>query len=251
MKIVGVIPARFASGRFPGKMLADLLGKSLIQRTYENTCRSKHLQKIVVATDDERIAEHVRSFGGYAIMTSPSCPSGTDRVAEVIRHHLPDAEVVVNIQGDEPCLNPEVIDILVDDLLAQKDAVMTTPVVPLYLPEDISNPSIVKCVFTPAKKALYFSRSPIPFPQKDHSASYFRHLGVYCFRKDFLLEYATLGKTPLQQTEDLEQLKILEYGFPIYVSMVQDDGVGVDTKEDLKRVELLLCKENMFLSPEA
>lgn len=245
-KIIGIIPARFGSMRFPGKMLADILGKSLIRRTYENARRASSLEEVIVATDDQRILTHVEGFGGKAVMTAADHPSGTDRVAEVVRKHYPHAEIVVNVQGDEPCLNPLIIDLLIDDLLKRPDAVMTTPVASITNSEDVRSPSIVKCVFTPSMRALYFSRSPIPFVQKGEGRHY-RHLGVYCFRKDFLLCFSQMPKTSLQQTEDLEQLKILEQGYPIYVSIVQDDGIGVDTMEDLKRIEKKICKENTFL----
>lgn len=247
-KIIGVIPARFGSTRFPGKMLVDILGKSLIQRTYERAILSNHLEHVVVATDDERIYDHVSSFGGHAVMSSPSCPTGTDRIAEVVEAHFPDVDIVVNIQGDEPCLDPEVVDILIKDLMQQPEAVMTTPVVKITAKEQILNPSIVKCVFSPWKRALYFSRSPIPFPQKELHEDYYRHVGIYCFKKAFLLDYAKLPKTRLQQIEDLEQLKILEHGFPIYVSELKEDhGIEVNIPEDIKRVEEKLCKENTSL----
>ncbi len=250
--IIGIIPARFASTRFPGKMLADLLGKSLLRRTYENACRSHRLKNnVVVATDDLRIFHHVKDFGGQVVMTSSDCPSGTDRVAEAVRHHFMDAEIIVNIQGDEPCLNPQVIDILVDTITIQKEAVLTTPVTLMRDPQEAMKTSIVKCVFSSSGRALYFSRSLIPFTQQGRpQAPIYRHIGVYCFRKSFLLDYAALPKTPLQQSEDLEQLKILEHGFPIFVSVVNDEGIGVDTWEDLKCVEAKLCKENTFSSLE-
>ncbi len=251
-KILGIIPARYGSTRFPGKMLANILGKSLIRRTYENAKRSTRLDDLIVATDDERIFRHVEDFGGKVFMTSLDCPSGSDRAAEVVKSFFPESEMIVNIQGDEPCLDPQIIDALIEDLEANPQAVMTTPVVPISNPVDAMRSSVVKCVFTPQKKALYFSRSPIPFPLKQElTVPYFRHLGVYCFRREFLLRYGALPKTPLQGIEDLEQLKILEHGFSIYVSVVQDESFGVDTVEDVKRIEeILLCKENISSSPE-
>jgi 3-deoxy-manno-octulosonate cytidylyltransferase (CMP-KDO synthetase) len=247
MKTVGVIPARWQSSRFPGKPLAHILGKSLIRRTYENALRSKSLDAVVVATDDQRIFDHVQEFGAKVFMTSPSSPTGTDRAWEVIEHHFKDAEVIVNIQGDEPCLDPAVIDTLVNKLCLTPAAMLTTPVAIITDPKAIASPNDVKCVFDCEGKALYFSRSPIPFTRSG-SFPYYRHLGVYCFRRSFMQKYALLARTPLQQREDLEQLKILENGFPIHVCIVEDQATGVDTPEDLKAVEKLLCqKENICL----
>ena len=248
MKTVGVIPARWQSSRFPGKPLAHILGKSLIRRTYENALGCKSLDAVFIATDDERILNHAQEFGAKVFMTSPSCPTGTDRVWEVIECHCEGAEVIVNIQGDEPCLEPSVIDTLVDKLYATPGAVMTTPVAKISDIQAISSAHHVKCVFDKEGKALYFSRSPIPFMRQDKNISYYRHLGVYCFRRAFLKSYVLLERTPLQESEDLEQLKILESGFPIHTCIVDDQSVGVDTPEDLKTLENLLCqKENIYL----
>lgn len=249
-QIVGIIPARYKSGRFPGKPLADILGKSLIRRTYENARRCKTLTELVVATDDQRIFNHVAAFGGEVFMTSPSCRTGTDRIAELTRRCFLDADIIVNIQGDEPCLDPAVITKLVNLLMASPDAVAVTAVVPISNPRDIFSPSIVKCVFdVVSKKAIYFSRSPIPFPRKIEP-EYFRHMGIYAFRKEFLLRFSDLPDTFLQQIEDLEQLKILEHGYPLHVCVVDDDSIGVDTPDDLKRVENFLCPENISSSQE-
>ena len=242
-EIVGIIPARYNSSRLPGKMLRNILGKSLIRRSYENACRAELFDEVIVATDDDRIYDHVVEFGGRAIMTSTECRSGTDRVAEVVRDHGIEADIVVNIQGDEPCLQPEVIRELVKTLRANEDAVMTTPVARINESRDIYDPSVVKCVFDSRGRALYFSRSPIPFPGKNgETTDYFRHLGVYCFRREFLLTYAELTPTPLQKSEDLEQLKVLERGHPIHICVVEDEALGIDTVEDLKRVEERLCQ---------
>ncbi len=249
---IGIIPARFGSSRFPGKPLALINGKSLIQRTYEKALKSNSLDFLCVATDDARIYDHVQNFEGNAVMTSSDCPTGTERVAEAVEKEFPEAKIVVNIQGDEPCLNPDVIDKLVNQMKCSKNAFLTTPVALLTDPKDINSPSVVKCVFTPEGKALYFSRAPIPFYQKSvRHFSYYRHLGLYCYRKETLLQYTGFPKTPLQEIEDLEQLKILEKGFSIYVTVVEDDGIGVDTPEDLKRVEEKLCKEDISLLPAA
>ena len=241
-QVVGVIPVRWKSSRYPGKPLVDILGKSLIQRTYENARQSKRLDRLVVATDDARIFDHVKTFGGEVYMSSEACPTGTDRVCEVVHKHLPEASIVVNIQGDEPCLSSDVLDALVECLVSAPEGVISTPITPIIDPQDIFSPSAVKCVFDKEGRALYFSRAPIPFPHNtDGMHTYYRHLGVYCFRRAFLERFAQMEKTRLQGIEDLEQLKILEMGFPIHVTVVESAGIGVDTPEDLKRVEEHLC----------
>ena len=249
-RVVGIIPARWQSSRFPGKPLVEILGKSLIQRTYENAAQCKSLDSLVVATDDVRIFEHVQSFGAEVCMTSPACATGTDRSWEVIEASYPEADIIVNIQGDEPCLDPEVIELLVTQLQQNPDAAMTTPVSPIIDRHQALMPNVVKCVFDRNGRALYFSRSPIPFAQApDQTPSYYRHIGVYCFRRDALKRYVMLKKTPLQECEDLEQLKMLENGLPIHVCMVDDQAAGVDTLDDLKLVEKLLWqKENICSS---
>jgi 3-deoxy-manno-octulosonate cytidylyltransferase (CMP-KDO synthetase) len=252
-RVVGVIPARWHSSRFPGKPLVEILGKSLLQRTYENARQSSSLTDLIVATDDARIFKHAESFGAQAYMTSPQCATGTDRSWQAIEHSFLDAEIIVNIQGDEPCLDPEVIDLLVIKLTDNPDMVMTTPVSPIADIQLALMSNVVKCVFDCHGRALYFSRSPIPFAhQPDQIPSYYRHIGVYCFRRNALRQYVNLRKTPLQECEDLEQLKMLENGLPIHVCMVGDQAAGVDTPADLKRVEQLLWeKENIYSSPVA
>lgn len=249
MKVLGVIPARWQSSRFPGKPLVHILGKSLIHRAYENALQCHCLDEVVIATDDQRIFDHAQEFGAKVFMTSPSCPTGTDRVWEVVDKYFEKAEIVVNIQGDEPCLDPAVIDTLVKQLFTLSEAVITTPVSKITDPEFINSSSIVKCVFDKRGRALYFSRSPIPFACSGKIPTYYRHLGVYCFRRSFMEKYILLERTSLQDSEDLEQLKILENGdMPIHVCLVDDQAIGVDTPEDIKTVEKLLCrKENMYL----
>lgn len=240
-KIIGVIPARWKSSRFPGKPLVDILGKSLIRRTYEQASASACLDELVVATDDERILEHVIQFGGKACLTSPSCPNGSHRVYETISAYFPDASIVVNIQGDEPCLNHKVIDSLVNSIKSNDESVVTTPICKITNSDDVLNPNVVKTVFDTNKRALYFSRSPIPFYRSMNHGDFYRHLGVYCFRYEFLERYVIAAPTRLQTMEDLEQLKILELGYPIHVVIVDDFSIGVDTPEDVKKVEEILC----------
>lgn len=249
-KIVGIIPARWASSRFPGKPLVDILGTSLIQRTYNSARQCRLLDTLAVATDDFRIKAHVEGFGGVAFMTSKECLTGTDRTCEAIEKHFPNAEIVVNIQGDEPCLASETIDTLIERLKNTPTAVLTTPVAKITNQEDLSDPSVVKCVFDQLGRALYFSRAPIPFP-KQKDALFYRHIGVYCFQRAFLIQYAGMEKGRLQMIEDLEQLKVLEAGYPIHVCEVKDVGIGVDTPDDIKKVEAFLCNQESIFSSQA
>lgn len=244
-KVIGIIPARYASSRYPGKPLIDILGKSLILRTYQQASKAKHLSEIIVATDDKRIFDHVKDFGGTVMMTSPDHLTGTDRVAEVASH-FSGADAVVNIQGDEPLLDPSVIDTIIENLQDNPDAAMTTAATPLTDLSRIASPNTVKVVLGMRGEALYFSRSTLPFARG--KPSYLRHIGIYAFRRDFLLKLGTLSPTPLQIAEDLEPLKVLEHGYKIYVSVVDDVGIGVDTPEDKLKVEEILCKENSYSS---
>ena len=253
-RIIAIIPARYASTRFPGKPLADIKEKTLIQRTYENTSRCTLLDMVVVATDDERIAAHVSSFGGRAIMTSPDCPSGTDRIAEALRQcpELNNAEIILNVQGDEPDLAPSTIEKVIQALIDDPQAPISTAIIPIRNEEDVRNPSIVKCVIDLKADALYFSRAMIPYGKRGEFKSdvvYYKHIGIYCFRREFLLSYAMMPRTPLQLAEDLEQLKILEHGKRLKTVIVQQDTFGIDTPEDLKKkLKELECEQNISLS---
>lgn len=256
VKVLGIIPARYASRRFPGKLLVPLLGKSLIQRTFENARRVKNLDMLLIATDDVRIADHVHSFGGEAVMTSEECLNGTDRIAEVLQKNpaLLEAEAVINIQGDEPCLDPKGIEMAVKVLLEDPNASMATLVTPLRTAKEAHNPSIVKCVLDLQGNAMYFSRAFIPSNKTlcfNPSAPLYRHIGLYVYRPQFLLHYQSLKPTPLQLEEDLEQLKVLEHGFRIKTAVTDHACIGVDTPEDLKHVEQWLCKQNTFSSQGA
>lgn len=248
---IGIIPARYASSRFPGKPLAMILGKTLLQRTYENALRCTSLKYVVVATDDERIFSHVKSFGGNVLMTSIECENGTERLAEVYRLNPSlRSNIVINIQGDEPCVDPETIDAVIAILSADPKASMSTAAVLLKSREEAFNPAVVKCTIDTCQNALYFSRSLIPANKAGSYCSkttYFRHIGIYGYRSDFLLEYVRLPKTPLQISEDLEQLKALEHGHRIKVAFVEEASIGVDTPEDIQEIEKLLCKQNTYL----
>ncbi len=251
VKILGIIPARFASTRFPGKPLIPILGKTLLQRTFENASLVKILDKIVIATDDVRIFDHVKEFGGFPVMTSISCPTGTDRLAEVLQKYpeFLQADAVVNIQGDEPCFDPQAIEEAVQLLLGDPLADMATIITPLENEEEALSSSVVKCVKDQKNNALYFSRSLIPSNKKHQfnpRGNYYRHLGLYVYRPSFLLHYQTLEPTPLQLEEDLEQLKVLEHGYRIKVAITDKAGIGVDTPEDLNKIEKWICKQNTF-----
>lgn len=250
-KVLGIIPARYASTRFPGKLLTPLAGKSVLQRTFENARQVLLLNDLLIATDDMLIFEHVEQFGGRAVMTSLNCLTGTDRLAEVLQKHPEWLEVdaVVNIQGDEPCLSPQAIASAINLLLHDPQASMATLVTPLKTAEEAHDPSIVKCVLDQQHNALYFSRSLIPSNKKQNfnaNGSYYRHIGLYVYRPNFLLHYQTLKPTPLQLEEDLEQLKVLEHGYRIKVAITDEASIGVDTPEDLHKLEQWLCKQNTF-----
>ena len=243
VKIVGIIPARLASVRFPRKVLQPILGKSLLQTTYENTLRCPSLKDLWVATEDQEIVDHVQSFGGHAFLTKEH-PSGTDRLAEIAAQSLDKEDIVVNVQADEPCLDPKILDQLIENILDEtQERVVTTAVAKITKKSEIFDPARVKCVFDKRQRALYFSRSPIPFPHKERSETdYYVHLGVYCYRAGFLIDYAQMEKTRLQTVEDLEQLRILEHGHPIDVVVVEDQIGGVDTPSDLPKIENYLCQ---------
>jgi len=241
-RVVGLIPARWASKRFPGKALADLCGKPLIQHVVERSARARSLSEVVVATDDPRIADSVRGFGGKVEMTAASHPSGTDRIAEVARNL--DCDLVVNIQGDEPLIVPAEIDAAVAPLLADPAIPMGTLACPLPV-EQAGDPNAVKVVVGANGFALYFSRYPIPYLRDGHAAGpspYLLHIGLYVYRRDVLLRLASLPPTPLEERERLEQLRALEHGIRIRVVMTDHPSMGVDTPEDLERVRRMMTQ---------
>jgi 3-deoxy-manno-octulosonate cytidylyltransferase (CMP-KDO synthetase) len=236
-----VIPARLASTRLPRKLLLAETGKPLIQHTYEAAKRAKKPTGVCVAADCEEIAAVVRGFGGEAFLTSPNCASGTDRVAEVVPR-LVDVDVVVNVQGDEPELSGEAIDLVVELLQRHSDAAMATLATPIRNQEKLHDPACVKVVMaeqTPGFRALYFSRAAIPHAREWRDAlltveppHFFQHLGLYAYRRDFLLQLAKLPRTPLEKLENLEQLRVLEHGYEILVGVVDEPTIGIDTPAD-------------------
>ncbi|KAF3362361.1 3-deoxy-manno-octulosonate cytidylyltransferase [Chlamydiales bacterium STE3] len=249
MKAIGIIPARYASTRFPGKPLFEISGKSLIQRTYENAKQIQELDTLIIATDDSRIYEHARSFGAEVVMTSLNCATGTDRIQEVVskEKRFANVDIVVNIQGDEPCLDPSIIQQLLKCLSDDTTAVVATPIAIIRDPNETENPAIVKCVKNQANDALYFSRALVPSGlTKKFQANtvYYKHVGIYAYRKEFLEIYCSLPSSPLQEAENLEQLKILDWGYKIKVTVVESTTLEVNYPEDIKKVEHHLCKQN-------
>lgn len=246
MRVTAIIPARYASTRFPGKPLADLGGKPMIQWVCEGASRCPLIDQVLVATDDARIAAAVAAFGGTAVMTRTDHPTGTDRLAEVATRLASD--LIVNVQGDEPLIDPAMITAAVEPLLADPAIPMATLQTPLTSLEEFRNPNVVKVVTDQLGFALYFSRAPIPYPRDfaDQLAARWvelataKHVGLYAYRRDFLLRFPTLKPTPLEEQEKLEQLRALEHGYRIRVVTTAHGAQGVDTPEDLERVRCLL-----------
>ena len=242
-QVVVVIPSRYAATRLPGKPLVNLAGKPMVQRVYEQAKLAQTVHRVLVATDDQRIVDAVLAFGGEARMTRSDHRTGTERIAEVAAHEAGD--VFVNVQGDEPLINPVAIDTAVAALLEDSPAQIATVATPIRHVPDIMDPNVVKTVLDFDSNALYFSRAPIPWvrdtPQKVH-VKYWKHLGLYVFQRDALLEYPTLPQGELEKIEQLEQLRWLENGWKIRVAEVEHDAVSVDAPEDVTRVEKLLQK---------
>ncbi|MGQ9524931.1 MAG: 3-deoxy-manno-octulosonate cytidylyltransferase [Armatimonadota bacterium] len=239
MKVVGIIPARYASTRLPGKVLLDICGQPMIRRVYERAIRASCLDELIVATDDERVLQQVQGFGGTAVMTSPNHRTGTDRLAEVAS--TLECDIVVNIQGDEPLLDPRCVEQVVKPLLDDPSIPMVTLRTPFKTPEEAADPNCVKVVVDNREFALYFSRCPIPYARSPElAAPHYLHIGLYAYRRDFLMTYASLPSTPLEQSEALEQLRVLEHGYKIKVPLTQWDSISVDTPEDLERVRRIV-----------
>ena len=246
MKAMGIIPARWGATRFEGKVLANLLGKPVIQHVWENAKKAKTLDDLVVACDDESILKVVEGFGGKAIYTSPDQPSGTDRLAEVVNPL--DIKIAVNIQGDEPLVKPIMIDNLVITLENERKAQMATVIKKIDDISELTNSNVVKVVIDKNGYALYFSRYAIPYNRTGELDEakrpiYYKHIGLYAFTKDFLFTFRNLPESSLERAEKLEQLRVLEYGYKIKTVETKFDTVGVDTPDDLKRVEDALLKE--------
>lgn len=252
MQAVAIIPARYASTRLPGKALAEIAGKPMIQHVYERVQQATTVSRILIATDDQRIMQAVQQFGGEAVLTSPDHTSGTDRAAEVAATLR--TELIVNVQGDEPLIQAAMIDAVVQLLAAEDNLPMASLKTPLTTPQEIFDPAITKVVTDLHDYALYFSKGPIPFCRNEWGDMFrqyiglpdfvpphiYCHVGLYAYRRDFLLDFAHLEPTPLEQLERLEQLRALEHGYRIKVATTAHRSIGVDTPEDLARVKQLL-----------
>lgn len=235
-----VIPARLASTRLPRKLLLRETGKTVLQHTYEAASRAVRPAGVIVAADHAEIAEEVERFGGRVVMTSPECASGTDRVAEVARQ-LPDVDLFVNVQGDEPDISAAAIDLAIELLEVNPLATMATLATPIHTREKLLDPACVKVVFNGAGRALYFSRSPIPFARTwddslltDQPAHFYQHIGLYAYRRDFLLRLAELPRSDAEKLESLEQLRVLHAGYDIQVGVIDEPAIGIDTPEDYR-----------------
>jgi 3-deoxy-manno-octulosonate cytidylyltransferase (CMP-KDO synthetase) len=246
VEAIGVIPARYSSIRFEGKVLADILGKPMIQHVWEQAKQAKVLDDLLIACDDERVADVAREFGAKVILTAKGHISGTDRIIEVVNPL--DVKVVVNIQGDEPLIHPMMIDMVAQALLDDKAVSMATLMTKIEDNRDIDNPDVVKVVVDKNNFALYFSRASIPFQARNSEVPfpvYYKHIGLYAYTKDFLFIYRNLPVSNLENIEKLEQLRVLEEGYRIKVIETKYDTIGVDTPEDLEKVKEYLQKHRI------
>jgi 3-deoxy-manno-octulosonate cytidylyltransferase (CMP-KDO synthetase) len=236
MKIIGIIPARYGSTRFPGKALADIGGKPMIQHVWESSSKSKLINELYIATDDKRIFDAVGRFWGKAVMTSTKHKSGSDRIGEVVKNIK--CDIVVNIQGDEPFINPLNIDKAIKPLMTNKNIQVSTLCTKIKNKEEIDNTNVVKVVLDKNGYALYFSRYAIPFNRDNTKGiSYYKHIGLYVYRKDYLMKFIKMKPSKLELTEKLEQLRVLESGERIKVVVTNIDSITIDTKEDLKKLK--------------
>jgi 3-deoxy-manno-octulosonate cytidylyltransferase (CMP-KDO synthetase) len=234
---LGVIPARFSSTRFPGKVLAPISSKPMLQHVYERVSQARYLASTIIATDDERVFAAAHAFGARVRMTRPDHLSGTDRVAEVASAE--NAEIIVNIQGDEPLIDPAAIDAAILPLVHEPEVQMATLKKRIEDPREINDPNVVKVVTDHVGDAIYFSRCPIPYDRDGGADIYFKHIGLYVYQRDFLLRYSALPVGPLEKAERLEQLRALENGYRIRVTETEYESLGVDTPADLERVARL------------
>jgi len=245
MDTVVIIPARYNSKRFPGKVLAELKGRSVLEHVYQRSLQAKLVDQVLIATDDKRVYNKVKKFGGRAVMTAVEHQSGTDRLAEVARDL--DVEIIVNVQGDEPLIRPAMIDQAINILKNSKETQMSTLASPISA-VTAQKDDRVKVVLDKNNNALYFSRSKIPYYRdvEKLEQKYLQHIGLYVYRRDFLLKYTDLEPTPLEKAESLEQLRVLENGYKIKVGITDHHGPGVDRPEDLKEVSKILEKDGGF-----
>jgi len=240
MKILGIIPARYESSRFPGKVLADIQGKSMVQRVYEQAIKSKYLDKVIIATEDKKVVDHVARFGGVALLTKANHASGTDRCFEALQHQSEVYDYVINIQGDEPFIDPRQIDELAGLLTGTVE--LATLIKKITTTDELFNLGEVKTVFNKKMEALYFSRQPIPYFRNAaeldwlQQQDYYKHIGIYAYRTDILKQISNLPLSDLEKAESLEQLRWLENGLKIKLAFTEFESVCIDTKEDLQKV---------------
>lgn len=245
MKFLGVIPSRYASTRLEGKPLKDICGHTMVEWVYKRALKSK-LDGVVVATDDERIVDQVKSFGGNVILTRKDHINGTSRIAEVCETYT-DYDVIVNIQGDEPLIEPDMINSIIDSFIEDNTIPMSTLKYKLTDMAEIENPNAVKVVTDKNDFAIYFSRSVIPYPRNLNMNNYYKHVGIYGYKRDFVMEYAKMASTPLELSESLEQLRVLENGYKIKVLETPYKIIGVDTQEELERVREYITKNGLVI----
>ena len=245
MKFLGVIPSRYASTRLEGKPLKDICGHTMVEWVYKRALKSK-LDGVVVATDDERIVDEVKSFGGNVILTRKDHINGTSRIAEVCETYT-DYDVIVNIQGDEPLIEPDMINSIIDSFIEDNTIPMSTLKYKLTDMAEIENPNAVKVVTDKNDFAIYFSRSVIPYPRNLNMDNYYKHVGIYGYKRDFVMEYAKMASTPLELSESLEQLRVLENGYKIKVLETPYKIIGVDTQEELERVREYITKNKLVI----
>lgn len=245
MKFLGVIPSRYASTRLEGKPLKDICGHTMVEWVYKRALKSK-LDGVVVATDDERIVDEVKSFGGNVILTRKDHINGTSRIAEVCETYS-DYDVIVNIQGDEPLIEPDMINSIIDSFIEDNTIPMSTLKYKLTDMAEIENPNAVKVVTDKNDFAIYFSRSVIPYPRNLNMDNYYKHVGIYGYKRDFVMEYAKMASTPLELSESLEQLRVLENGYKIKVLETPYKIIGVDTQEELERVREYITKNGLVI----
>lgn len=245
MKFLGVIPSRYASTRLEGKPLKDICGHTMVEWVYKRALKSK-LDGVVVATDDERIVDEVKSFGGNVILTRKDHINGTSRIAEVCETYT-DYDVIVNIQGDEPLIEPDMINSIIDSFIEDNTIPMSTLKYKLTDMTEIENPNAVKVVTDKNDFAIYFSRSVIPYPRNLNMDNYYKHVGIYGYKRDFVMEYAKMASTSLELSESLEQLRVLENGYKIKVLETPYKIIGVDTQEELERVREYITKNGLVI----
>jgi 3-deoxy-manno-octulosonate cytidylyltransferase (CMP-KDO synthetase) len=247
--VTAIIPARYASTRLPAKPLIDLCGKSMIQHVFERTKQATLVTNIIVATDHGEIAATVRAFGGECVMTDVNIRSGSDRIAAVAKN-LPRSDIIVNVQGDEPLIAPQMIDEAIRPMIDNPKIDVATLVKRIDTANDIVNPNIVKVILDITGNAIYFSRAPIPYVRdaagnaaKHQPPIYYKHIGLYVYRKEFLLDFASWGESALERTEKLEQLRIIEHGFKIKATVTRYDSIPIDTLDDVERVRAILRQQ--------